>query len=233
MINKKRNKNKLPYAFTEQGIAMLSAVLHSERAIEISVNIMNAFIEMRKYVNYNQLLLEKINNIELNQSEYQIISNKKFKEYDKKFDMIFNEFEKKNKEEFKQQIFFEGQIYDAYNLIIRIIKRAEKKIIVIDNYIDDSILEMLAKKKKNVEVVILTSYNSKLTKLDIQKFNREYPKLRVIKTDKFHDRFIIIDNKDIYHNGASLKDLGNKCFAITKMEDKSFIEKIKEKYITI
>ena len=92
---------------------------------------------------------------------------------------------------------------------------------------------MLTKKKKNVEVVILTSYHSNLSRLDTQKFNREYPRIKVIKTDKFHDRFIIIDNKEIYHNGASLKDLGNKCFAITKMEDKSFIDKIKEKYIAI
>ena len=225
------HRKYIPYVFTEQGVAMLSALLKSDIAVQTSINIMKAFIEMRKIINSNQLLLNKINNIELNQHEYQIITNNKFKEHDTKFETIFNEFEKNNKEEFKQQIFFEGQIYDAYNLIIKIIKQAEKKITIIDNYIDDSILEMLTKKKKNVEVVILTSYHSNLSRLDTQKFNREYPRIKVIKTDKFHDRFIIIDNKEIYHNGASLKDLGNKCFAITKMEDKSIIEKIEEKYL--
>ena len=196
---KYRPKGYIPYVFTEQGIAMLSALLKSDIAVKTSINIMKAFIEMRRVINSNQLLLNKINNIELNQYEYQILTNKKIKEYDKKFDMIFNRFEKNNKEEFKQQIFFEGQIWDAYNLIIKIIKQAEEKILIIDNYIDSSILEMLTKKKKNVEVIIFTSSYSEISKLDIQKFNKEYPRLKVIKTNKFHDRFIAIDNKVLYH----------------------------------
>src|SRR5699024_7997690 len=126
----------------------------------------------------------------------------------------------------KQRIFFDGQIYDAYSLIIDIIKRANKKILIIDNYIDDSVLKMLAKKKKHVEVVILTSNKSNIQNIDIQKFNKEYPILKVSKTNKFHDRFIVIDNREMYHLGASIKDLGRKCFGINKIEDKEIIEKI-------
>ena len=115
---------------------------------------------------------------------------------------------------------------DYSSLIIGIIKRAKNKILIIDNYIDDSILEMLQKKNKNVEVIILTIQNNKLTKLDIQKFNKQYPTLKIAYTNKFHDRFIVIDNKELYHCGASLKDLGKKCFAISKIEDIEYIEKI-------
>ena len=129
----------------------------------------------------------------------------------KKFDEVFNQLQLE--ENIKQRIFFDGQIYDAYSLII-------------DNYIDDSVLEMLAKKKNNVEVVILTSDKSNIQNIDIQKFNREYPILKVAKTNKFHDRFIILDNKEMYHLGASIKDLGKKCFGINKIEDMEIIEKI-------
>lgn len=129
-------------------------------------------------------------------------------------------------ENIKQKIFFEGQIYDAYSLIIDIIKKANKKILIIDNYIDDSVLKMLTKKNNNVEVVILTSDKSNIQQIDIQKFNKEYPILKVAKTNKFHDRFIIIDNEEMYHLGASIKDLGKKCFGINKIEDVEIIEKI-------
>ena len=116
--------------------------------------------------------------------------------------------------------------FDAYNLIIDLIKKANKKILIIDNYIDDSVLKMLTKKDKNVEVIILTSEKSNIQKIDIQKFNKEYPILKVTKTNKFHDRFIVIDNKEMYHLGASIKDLGKKCFGINKIEDVDIIEKI-------
>ena len=116
--------------------------------------------------------------------------------------------------------------YNAYSLIIDIIKSAKMKILIIDNYIDDSVLKMLSKKNKNVEVVILTSQNCNLTKLDISKFNKQYPNLKVSRTNKFHDRFIVIDNKNLYHIGASLKDLGKKCFAISKIEDDEYVNKI-------
>lgn len=134
--------------------------------------------------------------------------------------------QRNQKEEFNQKIFFEGQIYDAYSLIVDIIKTAENKILIIDNYIDDSILKMISKKNKNVEVIIVTAQNNNLTKLDIHKFNKQYPTLKVIRTNKFHDRFIVIDNQTLYHIGASLKDLGKKCFAISKIKDEKYVEEI-------
>ena len=215
--NKYRSKKYLPYVFTEQGIAMLSGILKSEIAVQVSIKIMDAFIEMRKFISTNKNLFEKVIDIENKM-------NKKFIEHDKKFDEVFNQLQ--SEENIKQRIFFEGQIYDAYSLIIDIIKKASKKILIIDNYIDDSILKMLAKKKKNVEVVILTSNKSNIQNIDVQKFNKEYPILKIAKTNKFHDRFIILDNEEMYHLGASIKDLGKKCFGINKIEDKEIIEKI-------
>jgi hypothetical protein len=213
--NKYRSKKYLPNVFTEQGIAMLSGLLKNEIAIKVSINIMDAFVEMRKFILNNGQIFQEIKNVE-----------EKLLDYERKFDIVFNELQKNNNDEFKQQIFFNGQIYDSYSLIIDIIKKAKNKILIVDNYIDDSILKMLAKKKEDVEVVILTSQKCNLNKLDIQKFNKQYPKLKLAYTNKFHDRFIIIDNKELYHCGASLKDLGKKCFAISKIEDEEFIEKI-------
>ena len=208
----------IPYVFTEQGIAMLSALLKSDIAVCVSINIMRAFIEMRRFISANGQIFERLTNV-----EYKLL------EHDKKFDEVFNELQKDRKSEFKQKIFFDGQIYDAYQLVINIIKQAKEKIWIIDNYVDDSILEMLTKKNKNVKIVILTSDKSNISKLDIQKFNKEYPTLEIEKTSQFHDRFIVIDNKEMYHVGASLKDLGKKCFAISKMEDTKYIEKVVEK----
>ena len=178
---------------------------------------MRAFIEMRKFINTNKNLFEKVINIE-NKME------KKFIEQDKKFNLIFNQLQQE--ENIKQKIFFDGQIYDAYSVVIDIIKKANKKILIIDNYIDDSVLKMLRKKKRETEVVILTSNKSSIDTLDIQKFNQEYPLLKLSRTNEFHDRFIIIDNQEMYHLGASLKDLGKKCFGINKIEDLNIIEKI-------
>ena len=216
-LNKKVNNGKvtrkyLPYVYTEQGISMLAGVLKNDIAIQVSISIIRAFIEMRKFISSNSQIFERLTNV-----EYKLL------EHDKKFDEIFDSLLKK--EEFKQKIFFGGQIYDAYSLVIDIIKRAKNKIIIIDNYIDDSILKILVKKNKNVEVVILTSKKSNISKLDIQQFNKEYPILKVAKTDKFHDRFIIIDNKELYHCGASIKDLGKKCFGINKIDDIKIINK--------
>ena len=205
----------MPYVFTEQGIAMLSALLKSDIAVNVSIKIMKAFIEMRNFLLYNGQVFQEISSMK-----------SKFLEYDKKFDIVFNELQKDKQTEFKQKIFFNGQIYDAYSLIIDIIKRAKTKILIIDNYIDDSILKMLSKKNESVEVVILTSQNCNLNKLDISKFNKQYPSLKISYTNKFHDRFIVIDNKELYHCGASLKDLGKKCFAISKIEDMEYIEKM-------
>ncbi len=213
--NKYRSKKYLPYVFTEQGIAMLSGLLKNEIAIQVSINIMNAFVEMRKFIENNSYMFNKLTTV-----EYKLL------EHDKRFDKVFNELRRKQKDEFKQKIFFDGQIFDSYSLIINIIKSAKTKVLIIDNYIDDTILEMLTKKNKDVNVVIITSDKSNILKLDVQKFNKEYPTLEIAKTDKFHDRFIVIDNKNLYHIGASLKDLGKKCFAISKIEDIDYIEKL-------
>lgn len=208
-----QHRKYLPYVFTEQGIAMLSALLKSDIAISVSVNIMKAFIEMREFLMINGQVFERLSSVE-----------HKLLEHDKKIDEIFNNLQlEKN---IKQRIFFNGQIYEAYSIIIDIIKKANNKILIIDNYIDDSILKMLSKKKKSVDVVILTSDKSNINNLDIQKFNTEYPILKVAKTNKFHDRFIVIDNKEMYHLGASIKDLGKKCFGINKIEDIEIIKKI-------
>ena len=212
----------LPYVFTEQGIAMLSGLLRNEIAIKVSINIMDAFVEMRKFLLSNSAIFQRLTNVELTL----LAQGKELTKHEKQFEKVFDELQKKTEKEFKQKIFFEGQIYDAYSLIIDIFKSAKMKILIIDNYIDDSVLKMLSKKNKNVEVVILTSQNCNLTKLDISKFNKQYPTLKVSRTNKFHDRFIVIDNKDLYHIGASLKDLGKKCFAISKIEDDEYIKKI-------
>ena len=208
----------LPYAYTEQGIAMLSGLLKNEIAIQVSINIMRAFIEMRKFITSNGQVFERLTNV-----EYKLL------EHDKKIEELFAEFEQGDK--ITQKLFFDGQIWDSYNLIVNIIKRAESKILIIDNYIDDSILEMLSKKKEGVEVVIITSNKSNILKLDIQKFNKEYPTLKIAKSDKFHDRFIIIDDKELYHCGASLKDLGKKCFGINRIDDDEYIESLKRKVV--
>ena len=164
------HRKYLPYVFTEYGITMLAGLLKSEVAVNISIKIVNTFIEMRKFLNSNGQVFERLTNV-----EYKLL------EHDKKFDKVFNQLQQE--ENIKQKVFFQGQIYDAYSLIIDIIKRANKKITIIDNYIDDSILKMLTKKNKNVEVVIITSDKCNIENIDVKKFNKEYPILKVAKTD--------------------------------------------------
>ena len=216
-------RRTLPYVFTEQGIAMLSGLLKNEIAIQVSINIMNAFVEMRKFLVTNGQIFERLSNV-----EYKLLEqDRMLSDHEKNFEKVFDELQSKKEKEFSQRIFFNGQIYDSYSLIIDIIKSAKNKILIIDNYIDDSILKMLAKKNKNVEVTILTSIKSNIQNIDIQKFNKEYPTLKVAKTDKFHDRFVLLDNTEMYHLGASIKDLGKKCFAISKVENEEMINLIK------
>ena len=223
------NKNKrgqhrkyLPYVYTEQGVSMLAGILKNDISIKVSISIIRAFIEMRKFISNNANMLNRLTTV-----EYKLL------EHDKKFDEVFNELQNNKEEKVTSKIFYNGQIYDAYSLIIKIIKEAKEKILIIDNYIDDTILEMLSKKNKGVEVVILTSNNCNLTKLDIQKFNKQYPTLNLSKTSIFHDRFIVIDNKNLYHIGASLKDLGKKCFGINKIEDVNFIKNTEQNFENI
>jgi len=203
----------LPYVYTEQGISMLAGVLKNDVAIKISISIIRAFIEMRKFLSLNGQVFERLTNM-----EYKLL------EHDKKFDLIFNELQ--HEENIKQKVFFKGQFWDSYSVIVDIIKRAQKQIIIIDNYISDTTLKMLAKKNNGVEVIIITLPNTCIKSIDIDKFNKEYPVLKVQKTNRFHDRFIIIDKQEIYHCGTSIKDAGNKCFAINKIEDTEIIEKL-------
>ena len=207
------HRKYMPSVFTEYGITMIAGLLNSNSAINVSIKIIKAFISMRKFLIQNGQIFERISTI-----EYRLL------EHDKKFDEIFNTLQQEK--EIKQKIFFEGQIWDSYSLIIDIIKKANSKIMIIDNYIDDSILNMLTKKKKGVEVVIITTKKSNISQLDIKKFNKEYSELKVINSQKFHDRFIIIDNKELYHIGASIKDLGKKCFAINKIEENEIIKQL-------
>ncbi len=200
----------LPYAFTEQGVAMLATVLRTSVAEEISIAIMDAFVEMRRFIYSNRDMFTRVMSMENN---LQILNDKQSKN-EERFELIFDELGKK---EFKEQLFFDGQIYDAYSLLINIIREAKTKIIIIDNYLDKTILDVLSYKNDNI-IVKLYVKDIK-TKLDIDKFNFQYSNtsIEIIKT--FHDRFIIIDDKILYHVGASLKDLGKKCFAISKMDN--------------
>lgn len=200
----------LPYVFTEGGIAMLSAVLNSEVAIEVSIRIMNAFVAMRHFIASNEALFERMNAVELRQLEYQ-------KSTDEKFDKVFRYIE--DHAESEQKIFFDGQIYDAFGLMVSIIRKAQIEIILIDGYVDVETLNILAKKNNGVDVKIYTYASAKLTKTDVANFNAQYPTLTVKKTQAFHDRFIILDGQTAYHIGASIKDAGKKCFGISLLQD--------------
>jgi len=214
--NKRGGRRYLPYVFTEQGIAMLSAVLHSDTAIKASIQIMHAFVKMRKIISYNIGLVQRIEGLE----QKQIAT-------DKKIDDIFNALESKEVI-LKCGVFFDGQIFDAYVLANKIIKSAKNSITLIDNYIDESVLTMLGKKSKNVKVTLLTKNIPKQLNLYVAKFNQQYTNMEVKAFNLSHDRFLIIDNKDIYHLGASLKDLGKKWFAFSKIENEGLflLEKI-------
>lgn len=199
-----------PYVYTEQGISMLASVLHSKVAVQVSINIMRTFVEMRRFIANNALLFEKVSDIELKQLEYQ-------KSTDEKFNKVFRYIE--DHAESEQKVFFDGQIYDAFSLITSIIQKAQKEIIIIDGYVDIDTLNILAKKNVSVDVKIYTYASARLTNTDVANFNAQYPTLTVKKTQVFHDRFIILDGKTAYHIGASIKDAGKKCFGISLLED--------------
>ena len=203
-------RRTLPFVYTEQGIVMLTSVLHTDRAIAASISIMEAFVEMRHFIANNAALFDKISNVELRQLEYQ-------KQADKKFDQIFEYIGEHT--ETHQKLFFDGQIYDAFSLLIELIQKAEQEIILIDGYVDVGTLNVLAKKQPGVAVTIYTFTKTKLTAQDVAAFNAQYPKLEMKHTNVFHDRFLILDGKTVYHIGASLKDAGKKCFAVSLMKD--------------
>ena len=213
-----------PYMFTEQGIAMLSGVLRSDVAIQVSIRIMNTFVEMRRFIANNALLFEKVSNIELKQLEYQ-------KSTDEKFDKVFKYIE--DHAESEQKTFFDGQIYDAFSLITSIIQKAQKEIILIDGYVDVGTLNILAKKNAGVDVKIYTYASAQLTNRDVANFNAQYPTLAVKKTQVFHDRFIIMDGNTVYHIGASIKDAGRKCFGISLINDPGLMTDLLKRLKTV
>ena len=214
---KKGGRRYLPYVFTEQGIAMLSAILRSDVAIQVSINIMKSFVEMRRFIANNALLFERISTVELRQLEYQ-------KQTDEKLEQIFEYISEH--EESSQKVFFDGQIYDAFSLIVSLIQKAEKEITLIDGYVDVGTLNLLSKKKSDVAVTIYTQKQTKLTKADVKNFNAQYPTLKIKYTKVFHDRFLILDRTTAYHVGASLKDAGKKCFGINLIQDAGIIKDI-------
>ena len=199
-----------PYAFTEQGVAMLSGVLKSETAVRTSIQIINAFVAMRRFIATNAQVFQRLGAVERKQIEYKV-------ETDQKFEQIFNAIEERSIKP-KQGIFFDGQIFDAYRFVSDLFRTAKKSIIIIDNYIDDTVLTHLTKRHDTVSVTILTKTISKQLALDVKKFNEQYPAVEIKEFDNSHDRFLIIDNKTVYHFGASLKDLGKKWFAFSKMD---------------
>ena len=206
-----------PYMFTEQGIAMLSGVLRSDVAIQVSIRIMNTFVEMRRFIANNALLFEKVSDIELKQLEYQ-------KSTDEKFDKVFKYIE--DHAESEQKIFFDGQIYDAFSLITSIIQKAQKEM-------DIDTLNILAKKNAGVDVKIYTYASAQLTNRDAANFNAQYPILTVKRTQVFHDRFIILDGKTAYHIGASIKDAGKKCFGISLINDSGLVAELLKRLSTV
>ncbi len=195
----------LPYVFTEQGIAQLSSVLHSAIAIEASVKIMNAFVAMRRFLISNAAVFQRLESLEHNQFEF----NRRLDDVFKRIDVSLPP---------KQGIFYDGQIFDAYTFVCDLIRSARQRIVLFDNYVDDSVLTMLDKRENGVSVRILTKNISQQLQLDIDRHNAQYPPLSAEVFPHAHDRFLCID-ETIYHIGASLKDLGKKWFAFSRMEE--------------
>ena len=213
----KGGRRYMPYVFTEQGIAMLSAVLRSDVAINVSIRIMNAFVESRHFMTNNSMLFERLKTDEVKQLQYQ-------KRTDESLEQIFEYIS--DHEESSQKVFFDGQIYDAFSMLTSLVEKAEKNIKLIDGYADIRTLNILAKKRTDVAVTIFTHKKTKLTGDDVDIFNAQYPLLELKYTSAFHDRFIILDNSTAYHIGASIKDAGKKCFGINLIRDKVIVKNI-------
>ena len=196
----------LPYVFGETGIAMLASVLRSEVAIKVSIEIMNAFVEMRKILMSNASLFHRLDKIELKQLQA-----------DQKFEEIFKALES-DKLHSEKGIFYNGQIFDAYAFVSDIVRSAKSSIILLDNYVDDTVLTLLGKRNTNVTVTIYTKSISNQLRLDLQRYNSQYPRIEIEIFSDAHDRFMIIDDTELYHIGASLKDLGKKWFAFSIMD---------------
>lgn len=202
--SKKHLGGATPYVFTEQGVANLASILTSKRAIEVNIQIMRAFVSMRKFFSQNASVFQRLDRVELKQLAY-----------DNKFEQIFRALETHKP---RQGIFYDGQVFDAYELICGIVKSAKKDLVLIDNYIDETVLTLFAKRKKGVSVIMYTNNFSKQLRLDLKKFNKQYEEIIIKEFDNAHDRFLIVDKKEVYHFGASLKDAGKKWFAFSKFD---------------
>ena len=204
------HRKYLPYVFTEYGITMLAGILKSELAIKMSLRIVDIFITMKNYINTSLIEQKYFNELTIKNTE--------------DIKLLQESFDKLNTKESNNHIFYEGQIYDSYSLLIDILSKAKKEIIIIDNYAGKKLFDII--KNINVKVKIYTENIDNISK---EKYEKQYNNLEIINTHIFHDRFIIIDNKELYHSGASFKDLGKKCFAITKIEDNSILKELLNK----
>ncbi len=201
-----KHRKYLPYVFTEEGVAAVSAVIKNEKAADVSIQIMRAFVKMRRFFVHNADFFERLKRVEIKQLDA-----------DQKINQIFKALENKKPQPDKG-IFFDGQIFDAYIFLSDLIKSAEREIILIDNYVNEVTLSLLDKRREKVTVAIFTNKISDSLKLDIEKHNSQYPTIDVRTLKDCHDRFLIIDKKELYHIGASLKDLGKKWFAFSRMD---------------
>ena len=200
----------LPYVFTEQGVAAISGILTSDRAIAVNISIMRTFVEMRRFLANNSELFKRLDTLEQRQVKHEIKTTEQF-------DKVFDALEDKN-QTITQGIFFDGQMFDAYVFINDLFRQAKRSIILIDNYIDDSVLMQLTKRPRGVSATILTKSVSKDLTQDLKKHNTQYPPIVIHEFASSHDRFLIIDGETVYHIGASLKDLGKKWFAFSRMD---------------
>ena len=214
-----KHSSSNPFVFTEQGVSMLASILKSDTAIQTGIKIIDAFVAMRHFMISKAKLFVEIDNLK----QHQIETDVHLLENDKKIDQILTLLDK-NKDEDKQWLFFDGQIYDAFSFMVSIVKKAKKDIILIDNYVNVETLDILSKKKEKINVQIITSKKTKLTQYDIDKFNAQYPTLTLSYIDKFHDRFFIIDHSTAYHIGASIKDAGKKCFGVNMINDEWLVK---------
>lgn len=200
----------MPYAYTEQGIAMLSGLLNSQKAVQVSIEVMRAFVEMRRFLANNAAILDRMAALEYRQLEYQ-------QSADERFDRVFGYLEAHALP--SQKVFFKGEMFDAFALLVDLVKSAERSIAVVDGYVDAATLNILAKKKEGVGCRLVTYPSAALTASDVKAFESQYGELRVGRTTDYHDRFLVIDDEFIYHVGASLKDAGKKTFAIVLIDD--------------
>jgi len=205
-----KHRKYLPYVFTEQGVSMLSAVLRSDTAVKVSIQIINAFVRMRRFIQHNAKVFERLESVERRHLVFE-------SETEKNFEKVFQALEHRD-EPPRQGIFYNGQVYDAWRFASDLVRKAKKSLVLIDNYVDDSVLTLLSKRPAGVACTIYTKTISKQLTLDLKKHNQQYPPINLETFNEAHDRFVIIDGNDIYHIGASLKDLGKKWFAFSKMD---------------